>query len=35
VLCSISFVYVIAQTLIAWKAFLSDPNKQEPKEPKP
>ena len=37
VLCSISLIYVIAQALIAWKAYLSDPNPkpQEPKEPKP
>ena len=34
-LCVISMCYVVAQTLIAWKAYLSDPNEADKtKEPK-
>lgn len=32
VILSISAINVIAQTLIAWKAYLSDPNPKEPNE---
>jgi hypothetical protein len=32
-LVAISLCYVIAQTLIAWKAYLSDPNEKRQNEP--